>query len=307
MSPKAEAQPKHMRPSRPWGGAWTEQKLKAVTKYLSAFTKILRNKGLDYWYIDAFAGAGFREVPRLADIPTGGLFETVPDRKEMRQFMAGSAYHALKGAPPFLHYVFCERDAASMGALQRMVVQEFPEHAKAVRFESGDANAVIKGLCSGNWKARRAVMFLDPFGMEVEWDTLCGITRTKGVDLWILFPVGAINRMVMKDGRKIPTNWERLISRQFGTDAWRQRFYGIAPQLFDRDSPRPIKVASPDDIVAFYLERLRTIFPYVAPKPLKLTNSRGSPLYALCFAAANPREGAGGLGAKIAHQILLKS
>ena len=299
--------PRHLRPSRPWGGAWTEQKLKAVTKYLSAFTKILRNKGLDYWYIDAFAGAGFREVPRLADIPTGSLFETVPDRKEMRQFMEGSAYHALKADPPFLHYVFCERDPTSMRALQEMVNSEFPQRGKSVRFESGDANTVIKALCSGNWKARRAVMFLDPFGMEVEWETVCVIARTRGVDLWILFPVGAINRMVTKDGRKIPMGWQHLITRQFGTDAWRRCFYGAAAQLFDEDSPRLIKVSSPDDIVDFYLERLRTIFPYVAPKPLKLTNSRGSPLYALCFAAANPAEGAGGLGAKIAHQILLKS
>ena len=44
---------------------------------------------------------------------------------------------------------------------------------------------------------RRAVLFLDPYGMEVEWDTMVAIAKTQAIDLWILFPLGiAVNRLL---------------------------------------------------------------------------------------------------------------
>jgi three-Cys-motif partner protein len=293
-------------PLQPWGGPWTEQKLKAVTKYLSAYTKILSGKGLEYWYVDAFSGAGFREVPRKKSGSAGGLFETVPDQKEMREFMAGSAVHALRADPSFEKYVFCDSNPTSLAILQKRLERDFPALRYRVAYNFGDANEALQMLCR-NWRSRRrAVMFVDPFGMQVSWDTLTAIAGTKGADLWILFPLGAVNRMLTRDAA-IPEHWQLHLTRQFGTDTWREKFYAEShPSLFDEPS-KLIKVATPDGIIAFYVERLRTIFPYVAPNPLKLTNTKGSPLYALCFAAANPREGAGGLGAKIAHQILLKS
>lgn len=52
------------------------------------------------------------------------------------------------------------------------------------------------------WRSfrRRAVVFLDPFGMQVEWRTIERIGQTKAIDLWILFPLGvAVNRFLTKD------------------------------------------------------------------------------------------------------------
>jgi hypothetical protein len=34
------------------------------------------------------------------------------------------------------------------------------------------------------------VLFLDPYGMQVDWTTIEAIARTKAIDLRVLFPLG---------------------------------------------------------------------------------------------------------------------
>lgn len=55
--------------------------------------------------------------------------------------------------------------------------------------------------------------------------------------------------------------------------------------------------ASLERIGEFFVQRLKTIFPGVAERPAVLSNSKGSPLYLFCFAAANQK------GAPIALRI----
>ncbi|HVS33518.1 MAG TPA: hypothetical protein VMS98_18935 [Thermoanaerobaculia bacterium] len=55
--------------------------------------------------------------------------------------------------------------------------------------------------------------------------------------------------------------------------------------------------ASTDTIGRFFNDRLKSIFAGVADSPAVLRNSTGSPLYLLCFAAANEK------GAPIAVRI----
>ncbi len=64
------------------------------------------------------------------------------------------------------------------------------------------------------------------------------------------------------------------------------------------------KSVAVDDIAAFFLDRLRALFPHVAPNPRLLHNSRGNPLYMLCFACANPSENAGRRALKVAEHLL---
>jgi hypothetical protein len=33
-------------------------------------------------------------------------------------------------------------------------------------------------------------VFLDPFGMQVDWNVIEQLALTKAVDLWLLFPLG---------------------------------------------------------------------------------------------------------------------
>lgn len=49
------------------------------------------------------------------------------------------------------------------------------------------------------------------------------------------------------------------------------------------------KNAGIEQILAYFLERLKSVFERIVEKPLILESSKNSPMYALCFAAGNPK------------------
>ena len=150
----------------------------------------------------------------------------------------------------------------------------------------GDANTELKAWCAKrDWSKERAVVFLDPYGMQVEWSTVERLAATKGVDLWYLFP--AIARLLRRDGN-IPEAWKERLDALFGTDAWRTRFFQTRQQagLFG-DFEEIQRIATETAINDFIHERLATCFGKKVAKGLILRNSKSSPLYFLCFAASN--------------------
>jgi three-Cys-motif partner protein len=164
----------------------------------------------------------------------------------------------------------------------------------------GDANAEIRALCGKNkdWSSRRAVMFLDPYGTQVEWATIEAIASTKAIDLWILFPLGiGVNRLLTRSG-EIPASWRRRLDLLLGTEEWYDAFYKVehAPTLFDTQETEVVK-ATMETIGRYFNDRLAGIFAGVAPEPKVLLNSANCPLYLLCFAVGNAR------GAPIALRI----
>jgi three-Cys-motif partner protein len=183
-----------------FGGDWTTDKLERVRKYLAAYTTIFasnpRAQKLTPIYVDAFAGTGYRNRPRA----TGGetpLFTdlTEPDAED---FLKGSARIALEVEPPFKQYVFIEQDARRAQELENLK-ERFPQ--RAIRIAQEEANTFLKGWCAHtNWRTCRSVMFLDPYGMQVDWPLIETIARTEAIDLWLLFPLGvAVNRLLTKN------------------------------------------------------------------------------------------------------------
>jgi three-Cys-motif partner protein len=134
------------------------------------------------------------------------------------------------------------------------------------------------------------VVFLDPFGASVEWKVIEAISKTKAVDLWILFPYAAINRMLVSRGMP-PEAWAAKLTGIFGTDQWKEDFYSTSSwkSLIDSEKrvERIYKTADQEKITEFFLQRLREEFAAVA-KPGYLYNSRGL-LFVLMFAAGNDR------------------
>jgi three-Cys-motif partner protein len=64
-----------------------------------------------------------------------------------------------------------------------------------VEVVEGDANEAIKSEINwSGWRNTRAVMFLDPYGMEVEWETLQAIAKTEAIDVWYLFSLSGLYR-----------------------------------------------------------------------------------------------------------------
>src|SRR6266478_8141598 len=189
--PKARAiRPVECIPVDEFGGDWTAEKLERVRKYLAAYTVIFaRNPNAQKLipiYVDAFAGTGYRTKPPRLDAQTA-LFEELAE-PESEAFLKGSARIALDVEPPFKQYVFIEQDAARAQELEKLKLH-FPDKATLVTIVREDANTYLKAWCKRtDWRVCRAVMFLDPYGMQVDWSLIEVIAKTQAVDLWILFP-----------------------------------------------------------------------------------------------------------------------
>lgn len=282
-----------------FGGNWTEDKLLRLKKYLSAYTKIFtsneRASRLTTIFVDAFAGTGQR-ASSAPDSPVPMLFDD--DAEELKK---GSAVIALETDPPFDRFLFIERKADFARQLDELR-ERFPEKASRIIILQGEANRCLQQWAAEtNWRTHRAVVFLDPYGMEVEWSTIACLARTKAVDLWILFPLGqAVIRLLTRQPPEGP--WADRLTRFFGTEEWRQAFYKPSPQqnLFSGDHQLE-RDADFEAIGKFFLNRLLTLFPGVS-RSLPLRNSKGVPIYLLCLAAANERGAPTAI--KIANDIL---
>jgi three-Cys-motif partner protein len=268
--------------------------LERLRNYLREYTKIFtRNPGARYFttiYVDAFAGTGTRvdSASRQTKAARSTLVEE--ECAEAEKLQKGSAQIALEIEPPFDQFLFIEQSAKRVKELENLR-GEFANRADAIRIERGDANEVLRRWCQHtDWNQHRAVVFLDPYGMQVEWSTIEAIAKTKAIDLWILFPLGmAVNRLLTRH-EPPPKHWADALTRFFGNEDWRQEFY---PKKRERtlfgDEEFERKEADFEKIGSYFLKRLKDAFTKVSPNRLVLRNSKGVPIYLLCFAAGNPK------------------
>jgi three-Cys-motif partner protein len=282
--------------SHVFGGEWTTQKLQVLSRYLQSYTTALKYKPTPdrpfrKTFIDAFAGTGYR-TPTLGSPEMAMQEELFPElaAAEPQRLLEGSARLALDVDPPFDRYIFVEKNA---GRCQQLALLEsgFPARAGAIDILLGDANTEIQRICrSEDWSGQRAVLFLDPYGMQVDWKTIEAVAATKAIDLWLLFPLGiGVNRLLTKSGA-IPDSWRHRLTALLGTEDWYEEFYKVeaTADLLGDTGAHVIK-ASMDVIGAYFLKRLSTVFAGVVEQPGVLRNSSNNPLYLLCFAVGNER------------------
>jgi three-Cys-motif partner protein len=278
-----------------FGGDWTTSKLEILGEYLKGYTTALKNQRFRTAYIDAFAGTGYRALAEEGPATTLLFPDLAADAPQA--LLDGSARIALKTTPRFDKYIFIERSAERCRELEALR-QEFPELAADIDVRRRDANAEIRTLCSKDWSSRRAVLFLDPYGTQVEWTTIEAIAATKAIDLWILFPLGiGVNRLLTRTG-EMPASWRRRLDLLLGTTGWYDAFYKVehTPTLFDMQEKTVVK-ATMETIGRYFNDRLAGIFAGVAPEPRVLLNSSNCPLYLLCFGVGNAK------GAPVALRI----
>lgn len=285
-----------------FGGAWTQQKLEALGKYLQAYTTIFkgnpRARFYSISYVDAFAGTGTLLRPEL-----GGLADLIPELRENEdEFRKGSVKRALEIEPPFDTYVFIEKSAKKCRELRGIAAGTPSRNIKIV---NEDANSAMLKWCKNlDTRRERAVVFLDPFGASVRWEVIAALGQTRTVDLWVLFPYSAINRMLVRD-RKPRKSWAQRLTAVFGTPDWEKAFYSTTAFRSLLDSMERVELVRKSvdyrDITDFFVARLRSEFEAVS-KPLPLYNSNGALLFMLFFAAGNERSTKTGL--KIANSII---
>jgi three-Cys-motif partner protein len=283
-------------------GPWAKEKLAALNDYLGFYTTALKNQ--NHWlrgttFVDAFAGPGLSRVRSGKKVEVAsGFVEFLPEvDTEQVELVKGSPRIALDIANPFSAYLFVDLDPKRIAELNELK-KEYGS-TRHMTIHEGDANAAIRSwLASGiDWKHHRAVVFLDPFGMQVSWATIAALAETKGVEVIVNFPLHmAIQRLLTKSG-DIPQNWQDSLDALFGSREWRDLVYEKGNNLFGPTISRAEDSAL--RILEWYRGRLKTLFGNVSTARL-IKNTRGNPLYYVIWAGPN------GLGLKGAEYVLSK-
>jgi three-Cys-motif partner protein len=291
--------------AHPFGGPWTEIKLDAVEYYLECYTAALTKARFDLWYIDAFAGTGERTEQR----ETGGIFTGEP-LTVVTETLAGSARRALTVRPPFQHLIFNERNLERCRALETLKTEH---RTRDIQVIAGEANAVLREIfsvqpwLSGAKGNARGIVFLDPYALQVEWQTPGMLANTRAVDVWYLFPLRDVTRQLARYrsgigpkesrlDRVLSPRWRDLYSLPEPSDAPRQT------SLFGDDEERN---ASQKQIEGWFKQQLETIFPFVSD-PLPLLTGSTRQAFSLFLGVANPSGPAVRL-AKHFHRYVMKN
>jgi len=260
-------------------GKWSLEKLGLLGKYLAAYLKILTNQPWcrGYEFIDAFAGTGR------------------PKSRDEQRYVDGSPRIALGLNPPFTQYHFVEQESWRVAKLEKLRA-EFAD--RSVTLYHGDCNKILREQILPQLpfvSKKRAIAFVDPFGMQFEWETMQRIAQTKTVEIILNFPVMAINRGILRRHPELISEAGReRLNRFWGTADWMMDLYTEEDTLF---GPEKTKVAhSGKEFGAIFQKRLRELFPHCS-FPILMTNSKNAPLYCLLFAGHNQT------GMRIAEQI----
>lgn len=281
-----------------FGSDHTNRKLETVQKYLFAFTTALKRQNFTLHYVDVCAGSG-ASSPKSED--NQGLL------LEADEITVGSAVRALEVSPAFDRYLFNDLKHSNVKSLQAIVDSNFSHMRSRVTVTQRDANEALLELCRNtNWKSSRAVVFLDPFGLQIKFATLQQLAATKAVDVWYLVPVHAMSRQVKGDGTVLDDGG-RSVDEALGTTDWRN-VVAIAEEapddLFGYAGQTVTKIANAAWFEKVARDRLQSIFEGGVLKESLPLGRNGLHEFSLMFAWANPSAPAKDLAERLARAVL---
>lgn len=283
-----------------FGSEQTERKLDCLRKYLKAYCIALNQKGFSRIYIDAFAGTGSRTSTHAA-LP---LFEG-QEAEAIEVTTLGSARIAMDLDPGFHSLIFIEQDEEKAKALAHYTSSSDTR----AQVREGDANQIVQHICRRyDWHKERirGVIFLDPYGMEVSWQTVQAVAQTEALDCWYFFPLSGPYRNAPKNPERLDQAKIEALNRVFGTPSWRQDWYRNSEtqqDLFGGPMGEE-RAANVDEIERWIRRRLQEAFKGTVLEPLRLYHPNGAPMAALFFCVSNPNRQAVKVASEIAGHIL---
>lgn len=299
---------------RAFGGNWTENKLDTFVAYVKAYLTIL-NKFKDKYawktlYFDGFAGAGTHISQAKQE---NSLFNFDYSEEELLETTVykGAVARILELPEPFHfdQYIFVDVDKSNIEKLQQY--RQYYNQL-AIDIQQSDCNQALVQFAQALTAQDAALIFLDPFGMQINWESIASLKQHKRSDIWILIPSGvAVNRLLT---RKRELLYPEKLERFFGLSAKEilDIFYREKPKsqlsLFDIeedtgvsfDEPKTKIADATEKIAEIYIRQLKTIWEYITEKPLVLYNQSGRAIFHFVFASHNET------GHKIAQQIITK-
>jgi three-Cys-motif partner protein len=137
---------------------------------------------------------------------------------------------------------------------------------------------------------KRAFVFLDPYGLQVEWETIKALADTKACDIFINFSVMGVTRLLPKAQSPDLEVIARL-NKVMGNTDWINQIYREPASnqlsLFGQsESTLSRETIQAEWLSLLYTKQLGDLFEYVS-KPVLMRNSTNSVLYALCLASHN--------------------
>jgi len=261
-------------------GYWSEIKLQIVKEYASAYSTILaaqKSPSLYHVYIDAFAGAGMHL------------------RKSTEEFVLGSPLNALNVRPLFREYHLIDIAPEKVETLKELIGDR-----AAVEIYQGDCNRILleRVFPRVRFEAyRRGLCILDPYGLDLEWNTIFTAGKMRSLDVFLNFPVMDMNRNVLwrNPDRVEPSQIARM-NAFWGDESWRDVAYSTAGSLFGE----PEKEANEVIAEAFRKRLMQAAGFAKVPHPLPMRNTTGAIVYYLFF--ASPK----GTGESIVKDIFQK-
>lgn len=292
-----------MSEATPEVGPWAREKLQALGDYLDFYTTALKKQR--HWvksltFVDAFAGTGQARLRRAA--PSGmesllAALEPDPIDQAAEEYIRGSPRVALDISNRFNCYVFIERDAKRAEELEQLCA----EYNQTVKIEvrRGSAQDEIKALLQGNLgqPGHLAVVFLDPFGMQISWETIERIAATKRIEVIVNFALGMAIQRLLTRSTELRPGWREALDRFFGSPDWYHHVYEERIDLLGTTTQKRSDAGK--RLLEWYRARLKNAFGYVSPAKL-IKNTRGGHLYYLIWAGPHR------LGLKGADHVLSK-
>lgn len=255
-------------------GSWSEIKLDILREYAAAYSTILSAQTyLHHAYIDGFSGPG------VCLSRTSGMW--VP----------GSPLNALRVAPPFERYFLVDMDGTRVEHLSQLVATEMPsERQSTIEIQQGDANRVLLERVFprvGYESYWRALCVLDPYGLDLDWKVVETAGRMKSVDLFLNFPVMAMNREAFwANHQGVSQGSLDRMTCFWGDESWRNAAYAPRQNLFGEED---LMRQSVRYVVAAFRERLKKVAGFAhVPEPVPMRNSAGATIYYLFFASQKP-------------------
>jgi three-Cys-motif partner protein len=253
-------------------GPWTSVKLDYLSRYIEIFETSMKEKP---WrqrnYIDLFSGTG-----KYREEENGAVF-------------LGSALRAITAKHPFTHYYFVDSVEDSIQILKTRT-QVVSGTAKYYR---GDANKKVQQIVSdiqsvddkrqpGKWSSLN-LAFLDPDGLELEWQTVKTLASLYTMDLIIYYSQYGLN-INFKNCYQSKTDTD--IDKFFGSDEWRK--------IYEKWQSRSSMSGIHRELIDFYKDNLLKLgYLDIHEEESNLEpimrNTKQAPLYRLLFASKNKR------------------
>lgn len=244
----------------------TIEKLAYFKKYIEAYLVVTKRLPMKY-YVDAFAGSGKCILcgekcessggPRCSKCGKGKLVD-------------GSAMISLNTKTLFDGYIFIDLNKTCIVELRDFISKIDPNLQKKISVKDGDANILLKDIYKYISKFTGCLIFLDPEGPELEWETIIYLSKIPKIDLLILYPY---DMALVRLTRKYPQKLDKF----YGDKNWRKIYY---------DSRNFTAPKRKNALLKFYLENLKKLgFEFVDYKQIRRKLREGKPLYHLILAS----------------------